>query len=139
MGVIALCEPETLSVIAVDPVVPGPDLVTSITHGGPFGIVGALLFWIAYKGVPMVQDQYSKITNLFLEMLRTRDEQSQKGKQELMDYETTRNEKLAASLSQLATAHAAQAEAIQRLAQALEHVKPAKRKPEEGGPNAAAH
>jgi ERCC4-type nuclease len=138
MGVIALCETPLL--IAVDTVaVPGADVYTTLTHGGPFGLVGALLAWIAYRGFPMVQKQQSETTALFMDILEKREKQHQEDRREIMQHDADRSDKLFTVLGQLATAHAAHAEAIAKLADAVDRIRPAKRKPDEGGPNAAAH
>lgn len=142
-----MCDKDTLLLFASDPIVtsPSPDLITTLTHGGPFGIVGALLFWIAYYCVPMVRDQFVKTNDLYVGILKAREEQHRIDKKEFMDYENARTDKIAASVSQLAQAINqiaislnAQADAIEKLAEVLEKIKPLqqqinKRKPEEDG------
>lgn len=107
-----------------------------LTHGGPFGVVGGLLFWIAYKGVPRIHDAFRENTEMFKGLIKAREEQFKEERREDHEYETARTDKLAAALSQLAAAHTAQAEAVKQLAETVEQLKqtrPGKPKSSEGG------
>ena len=97
--------------LLADAAMPDPDLVGKLAQGSPFGVVTGLLVWIAYRGVPMLREQFEKNTEMFMKLLTEQEQRYASDRAEFMRHETERNAELAKALQALAVAIAAVAEA----------------------------
>ena len=89
---------------------PNPDIAGTLAQGTPFGVVTGLLVWIAYRGVPMLREQFEKNTELFMKLLTEQEQRYASDRAEFMRHEAERSAELAKALQALAAAIAAVAE-----------------------------
>lgn len=121
--------------LLADAAMPDPDLVGKLAQGSPFGVVTGLLIWIVYSGLPKIQQQFEKNTEMFMKLLTEQGQRHDSDRAEFMRHESERSAELAKALHALATATQNNSDAIAKLAVAIasDRRSGTKRRPVDGG------